>query len=331
MPKKTDYLYATARVRALEASLLNEDRMERMLAAKTNDEAVKVLSECGYGGVPISTPSDIEKAIASERAKVYELLDKISADKNLVDVMKIKYDYHNIKVIIKTKEKEENSHLFIDAGRVKPFKLEEFIRESKYADLNDIMSAAIIEAKDVLSRTNDPQLSDFILDKACLAEMKNAAKETKSAFLIGYIKFLIDMTNLRAFIRCSRMGKNSDFLKYAVIEGGGIDTKNLLFAVNDANFKAESIYSGTDLENAATVGESCLHGEKTLTMFEKICDDALMTYLRKAKYISFGEEPVFAYLAAKEAEFTAVRTILAGRLSRLSPEMIRERLRITYV
>ena len=37
------------------------------------------------------------------------------------------------------------------------------------------------------------------------------------------------------------------------------------------------------------------------------------------------------YLAAIEAELTAVRTVMAGRLAGLAPEMITERLRETYV
>ena len=45
----------------------------------------------------------------------------------------------------------------------------------------------------------------------------------------------------------------------------------------------------------------------------------------------FGEQAVIGYLYAKEAERTAVRTILAGRRAGLSGERIRERLRETYV
>ena len=61
------------------------------------------------------------------------------------------------------------------------------------------------------------------------------------------------------------------------------------------------------------------------------CDDALLRYLKGAKYVAFGAEPLIGYLAAIEAELTAVRTVMAGRLAGLAPEMITERLRETYV
>ena len=47
----------------------------------------------------------------------------------------------------------------------------------------------------------------------------------------------------------------------------------------------------------------------------------------EAKRVPFGEEPVIAFLHAKDAELTAVRTILSGRRAGLDEAMIWERLR----
>jgi V/A-type H+-transporting ATPase subunit C len=47
----------------------------------------------------------------------------------------------------------------------------------------------------------------------------------------------------------------------------------------------------------------------------------------RGKMISFGEEPVIAYLAALEGEITALSMILTGRLAGIEPDVIRERLR----
>ncbi|MFQ9410541.1 MAG: V-type ATPase subunit [Evtepia gabavorous] len=40
----------------------------------------------------------------------------------------------------------------------------------------------------------------------------------------------------------------------------------------------------------------------SLTQFEKDCDDAVLDEVRRAQFVAFGEAPVIAYLAAKEAE-----------------------------
>ena len=53
--RDTDYLTISARVRAMENRLVTRERMERMVEARSDDEAVKVLAECGYEELPALT------------------------------------------------------------------------------------------------------------------------------------------------------------------------------------------------------------------------------------------------------------------------------------
>ena len=46
--KDTDYLVISARVKAMESGLLTRERMDRMIEARDDAEALKVLSECRY-------------------------------------------------------------------------------------------------------------------------------------------------------------------------------------------------------------------------------------------------------------------------------------------
>ena len=46
--KDTDYLAISARIKAMETGLLTRERMEQVLEARTDEEAVKILQECGY-------------------------------------------------------------------------------------------------------------------------------------------------------------------------------------------------------------------------------------------------------------------------------------------
>ena len=80
---------------------------------------------------------------------------------------------------------------------------------------------------------------------------------------------------------------------------------------------------------AGALGAECMTGG-SMTAFELACDNAVNTYLRGAKLISYGAEPVLAYMAAVEGEITAIRMILTGRLAGIAPQVIRERLRDMY-
>ena len=67
-----------------------------------------------------------------------------------------------------------------------------------------------------------------------------------------------------------------------------------------------------------------------MTEFERLCDDAVTDYIREGHMVSFGLESVAGYLYARQAEATAIRTILSGRLAGLEADTIRQRLRRTY-
>ena len=89
-------------------------------------------------------------------------------------------------------------------------------------------------------------------------------------------------------------------------------------------------WASTPLGQAAESGAEALKGG-ALTEFEKRCDNAVSAYLSDARFIPFGEEPVLAYLAAREAEFTNLRILLLGRSMGLEGSVIRSRLRESCV
>ncbi len=68
----------------------------------------------------------------------------------------------------------------------------------------------------------------------------------------------------------------------------------------------------------------------SLSLFEKLCDNALVEVLDVVRRIPFGIEPLLAYLAAKEGETKAARIVMASKLAGVPSQQIMERLRETY-
>ena len=73
--KDTDYLSISTRVRAMENRLLTRERMDRMIEARDDAEARKVMSECGY-----SDSLGLEQALMQARAEVFADLAKAVPD-----------------------------------------------------------------------------------------------------------------------------------------------------------------------------------------------------------------------------------------------------------
>ena len=326
----TDYLYITARIRSLECKLLNRERMEQMLEAGSDEEALKVLLECGYPETPGPSPEDLEKALIKEQVRVFAFLERVTPQHALIDVFRVKYDYHNLKAALKSGAMSlEAEPLLIGSGRIKPEPLMEMIWEENTIGLPHVMREAGNKARDILAHTGDPQQSDMILDRAYFEEMRAIADESRSEFLKGYVRLYIDVTNLSTAVRSLRTGREADFLNVALVEGGNIDKQRIISAAA-AGAPLSELYSGSALEETAAAGDPAARGETSLTAFEKLGEDALLIYMKAAKLIAFGEQPLIAYIAAKEAEIVSIRTIMAGRRAGVHRDVIRERLRVAY-
>ncbi len=327
--KDTDYMYLSARIRVLENRLLTTERMERMIDARDTAEAAKVLTECGYPELAAATPSALEELLAKAQADLFADLGGSVKNPALLDVFRCKYDYHNAKVLVKAEAlKLDQDRLLLGGGRCDPEQLAEDFRREDLSACPDTFQAAVAHAREVLGSSGDPQQADFILDRAYYEELTALAKESGSAFLEGYAKTAIDGANLRAAVRAARLDKGPQFLRQVLVPGGTVDTDAIANATGD---QLGGLFKGTAYASAADAGAALAKPDGgSLTDFERLCDDTVMAYLAKARSVPFGVEPVIGYLYAREAEATAIRIILAGRMAGLDGATIRQRLRRGY-
>ncbi len=327
--KKEDYLYLSSLLRAREAKMLTREKAERMLDAATYEEAAKMLTDCGYKDFSELSAKDVEQALNDRRAAEFAEMAAIAPNKKLVDVFRMKYDYHNAKTLIKSEaEGIDRFDLMSSSGRITVDELTAAFREDKYLGIPTVLADAMMEAKATLARTGNPQLSDFILDRAYFEELFRDAEELQSKFLNGYAETMIDSANLRSAVRTLRMHKDTDFLRTALIPGGSVAVERLIMASVSGEGLA-ALFQNTILETAANCGAEAANGG-AMTKFELECDNAVTAYLSNARLVGYGEEPVIAYLAGLEGEITTVRMILTGRLAGIAPDVIRERLRDMY-
>lgn len=326
---RENYLFLSAFLRAKEAKMLTAEKAERMLGAQGYDEAAKMLSECGYDDFSGMNAAELTAALSHRRTEIFADLERMCPDKELVSFFRIKYDYHNAKTLIKAEAMNvTRGDLLSDCGRLSADKLAECLHEDSFSDCPPVLGKALSDAKAQLMRTENPQLADFMLDKAYFAELLSVAGELQSEYLVGYVRIMIDAANLRSAVRTRRMNKDADFLSKALISGGEVDCDRLLAAYG--NMEAlTALYNATPLMAAAAYAATASEGGR-LTDFELAADNAVTLYLKKAKLVSFGEAPVAAYIAAVETELTAVRMILTGMLSGVRADIIRERLRELY-
>lgn len=323
--KDTDYLSVSSRVRAMETRLLTADRLERMIDARDDAEAIKVLTECGYPEPAGATGPQLEQALSASRTAVLDELAGAVPRPGLVDLFRLKYDYHNAKVLIKARAKGRAAEeLMVRGGRYAPEQLIAGLKEC-----TPVFRDSVEQAASCLESTGDPQQADMLLDRAYFEEMSRLAEQCGGPFMQGYVRLLADVANLRACVRCARMDKDRDFVSGVFVAGGSVSPQTLTASWGQP---VGVPFRSGPLARAAELAEGLSKPDGgPLTELERLCDDALMDYQRTARRVPFGEEVVAGYLFAKEAEVTAARTVMAGRMAGLESDEIRRRLRRTYV
>ncbi len=324
--KDTDYLYISTRLKVLEKNMLSSDKYIRMISAKSTEDALKVLIENGWKGISDNVAFSIDDIISKRRKDVLDLLYTYAPDRRIIDFFRIKFDYHNIKVFVKSQALGVSGEdAYSEAGTVPSKVLKNALRDKNENVLPKNMFDAAVEAEDVLARTGDPQLSDIIVDNAQTKHMQEIAAETKSEFLKGYSDLYTDLCNLRVVIRGSASGKDRNYRMRAFSSGGSIDITPLIN--DDSPENIEKVFLRTPCAAAATTGLNAINGESPMSDFDMACDRAVMDYINKAKLIPFGEAQIVSYLIKSENEQTSVRLILTCRALGMKDEQIMERLR----
>lgn len=321
-----DYVFPSVLIRSKEVHLLGRSDLEKVAEQASVADAMKVLAEYGYAG------ADADAALSAKLAEAYELVFSILPEDPGMKLFLYPNDYHNAKVLLKAEALKQDPAAFTaDISSIPMDKMEEAIRKREFAIMSAFMKEAISAASESFAKTGDPQEIDMILDRACFADMLAEAEKLGNEFVIGYVKLLIDILNMGAFIRLRKIGKSKNFFD-KVFLGGGTFEEDFFKGAYEESFAsiADKVrYAG--FGDVFTVGAEEVSQTGSFSTLEKIFDNLKIEYAKKCKYESFGLETTAAFLIATEMEVKNLRIILAGLGAKMSAEQIAERLRETYV
>jgi len=329
----TIYGYAVARVKALETHLLEQGQFERMINASTGEEALKVLSESGYAAAlaELDDIHNFETVLADELRYVFNLVMKISPLPELIGMLALRYDIHNLKVLFKARFLGITSDLLIPVGSVELAKLENAVTEDDFLLLPEKLRRAANQIIEDFMVNRDPQIVDLILDRVLYDQLIEEARERQAPFLEGLFVRQIDLTNLKTLIRVKQMGLSRDFLSRVLLPKGTLAVEKLAAMIEEPLESLISMLAISDYADLVGEGVREWSEKGSASLLEKLSDDYITAYLREGKWVPFGVEPLVGYLWAKEIEIKNIRIVLVGKINQLPAESIRERIRDVYV
>ena len=273
---------------------------------------------------------DYEIILKRETERVFSIVRNMIKNTGIVDVLSLKYDYHNLKVLLKSKiTGKDFSSLLMQAGTIDASKFKVKF-ETQSNDLPQEIMEAIDEVQKDFEENHNPQRIDIIVDKHYFRNLSRLAKEIDVKVITDYVEGLIDFQNMITLFRVQKQKRDARFLETVIFEGGTISKNKIVASINDNTDTILNKFKKEKLGTYLVKGLEAFSETKRLSELEKISDNYLMELNKESKYVVFGPEPLFTYLVAKEREINAVRMIMVSKINNISSDKIRERLRETY-
>ena len=321
------YVYTVARLRGMENHLLDSAFFSRLIDSASIDDAVKALGETSYSQwISQSGTANFDKAIDSEMLATCEELKSFVPDKELLDLFRLPYDFHNVKVLLKGLFKVRGGDtegrrydLLSKLGTIETEELMNAIETEEYGFLPYGLTDLIPQCWQLWDQTKNAQAVELLIDHQMFKAMLKVAEDLKMPDIIQWVRFKIDAENLRAAIRLARMKYDSAKALPFFHEGGTISHDDMAKLLNEPQETWGRLLSYTDIGGVLNALQEQGDMKTALSEVSKSLDDYLIKVLENAKYSMDAPANVLLYLLNKEAEARNMRVALvcvAGGLDR---------------
>ena len=328
------FTQGVTRTRVLENKLLNRPAIEKLVDAKDLEEVLRVLGDTEYSAAigAVEKENDYEGILLYELKRVYKMMRELSADPRVVDILALRYDYHNIKVMLKEKLMSEDlTNLNISLGTMDFSKLKAYYTSGTFRDMDPRIREAIEHVEKDFEDKNDPQRIDILLDIFYFKHLFEITDELKVDLFTQYVKDMIDFLNVSTAVRLKKQGKDLKFFEEVILYNGNIEKDVILLTLNESIDVMMNRFRNARISRELLAGLDDYQETGRLSVLEKHMDNYLINLNKSSKSITFGPEPIFSYLVAKEMEIKTLRIIMVSKMNNIPPEAIRERLRDLYV
>ncbi len=329
----SDYGYVVGKVRVREKRLLTQTNYQRLIEAEDTEELFRILGESEFQMEAAEVRAHtLDELINIGLKATYEQMLPLSKEPDLTNSLLFKYDFNNLKILLKQKFMEFPIDVPLnDLGTIPPETLSEWVKTESWGSMPLFFKEIMPTLLSSYEQKSYSHIIDFILDKHYFHIMLKIAKEFKNDFMIKYYRQDMDLHNICNYLRIRALKERKSILDEILLKEGFINYK---FFIDDFSEDFKSLatrLSHTNYANMIKEGLEGLERTNSLSVLEKLADDFLIEYLKQTKYLTFGVEPLLALILAVEMELKNLRIIVIAKTNNLPNNIILERLRETYV
>lgn len=218
--------------------------------------------------------------------------------------------------------------IIFDAGRFHQEKIE--IEDSEQLDEFLAKEEMLLQGL-ISSLLKEKEIERIVLGIDQPEKVLELSQERKFPFITHFLMHKIDLGNLKIICRAKYLELPLEKWEGLLMRGGFLDANILLESFDLSYGEIGERILASAYYSAWTLATDELIENETFLALEREFENFLMGYLKKAKYIVFGPEPVFAYAVAKKRELQLLRLLGVGILNQVPREILKQRMSETYV
>ncbi len=319
------YAFATAKVRSLETLMLSRGMFLDMANAESFQGALDLLGGTDYAMLSAAAGfGEIEQMLLAKRAEQRNLFIELMIDENLVELLRARHDFANMRLAIRRVVTERPIGLdYSDFGSVPAEEFEEIFEQENYARFPYYLQEAVEAAVLGYYGNKDIRQIDYAIDNYESQYRIKKAIGLGSEFLLSLFRTRIDLTNIRTMLRL-KLAESID--RQFFLPGGYVEIDRLVHALDIGYEALAPLFYATPYHDVVEGGVSYLTGEQSFLRLERLCEEHKTGFLRSTQSLAAGPQPVIAYFLMKENEIRSLRMVLTCKNNGLDTKMILDRL-----
>jgi V/A-type H+-transporting ATPase subunit C len=307
-----------------------------MIDADGLGDALDVLSESGYARW-MNENARYDSALEAELCATFDEFTAFVPNRELIDIFRIPYDFHNVKVLLKGSFKaKQGGHrrydLLTRLGSVPPDALISRMEAEEYGLLPWGLPEMIPFCVSMWEQNADIVEIESALDRRMFAEMISLAQSLEFPGVISWARARVDSENIRNLLRLKRFGFDAPAAASFLHSGGTVAVSALVSMMSD-QFDAwgrSLAYTGVGAAISAAGGSGDFDFSEQMPALERALDDMCSAVVAGARYSTTAPENVTAYLWGKEMEIKNIRTILVSKAAKTNREGVKGMMRRGY-
>lgn len=331
MGNSYDWCYVSGRVNVLDSSLLGDEFFRRIICSNTLEEIHRVISDSPVKAY-FPHAEDLHDTDSMLNRYYKDRLTDISGsspDPAVCDIFLLRYDFLNLKNYIKERI------LYIPYERHPIGKIHDNLWDALWkgedTSLPEIFASGVTLIKRNIDDGSSGVVIDSIIDNAYLCHILQKAEGIGSKMIENFIRKYQLVKGIEIIWRALSSGRESELIPEFLFITSGLIEEELFSRLTHLPVDKWDRILMTIFHKELCERMFTGPPEDRLKRFIKETDNYLYQETRPPAYISFGPEQVFLYIIGFTREVFNLGLAIKGRLNRIPPALIEERLRKVYV